>query len=545
VKIFNKILSASQNITLEKITSHHFYNRFFLKEAPLPFEEFFVPFILTAREELMGKAGISYYSVGPKIHAVLERHILGILNYLCVKSIYEKFLKYKKDKGLSLYKNFMKNLLTGEFIDFFNTYPLLARLMSDYIINWSGAISTFLIRLEEDLPEISEIFLAGNEVGKICTIIPGLSDHHNKGQTVIFIAFSSGLRLIYKPRSLSPEEAYFKMLSWLNINGGPHKFKILKILGREGYGWMEFADCLPCKNEEEVKNYYRNGGVLLCLLYLLGVSDCHFENIIASGKYPVLIDVETIMMPEIKFSKDRKENSVLRTGLLPHPYMVEQNKAIDVSGFAGPFGKDISFEKEVWTNLKTDNITPEKKREQLKAGFNIPLFEGKKMFPFDYKDYIIEGFKDFYLYLMINKERLLAPESPLIFFKGQKVRFFLRHSAFYLSLLEKILVPSLFKDGLLWSLELEKLTEDIFETEMVTHKLWPGVKEEIYSIQELNIPSFFTSSDSNAFIWPGGEKIENFFYESGYELVLQTLKKMSPEDMEKQIEFIGNSFISL
>ena len=85
---------------------------------------------------------------------------------------------------------------------------------------------------------------------------------------------------------------------------------------------------LPCRDHDEARRYYERAGMLLCLFYVLEGTDCHYENIIASGEYPVLIDTETLMHHRAREIVPEDENaqteafeqlghSVLRTGLLP------------------------------------------------------------------------------------------------------------------------------------------------------------------------------------------------------------------------------------
>ena len=45
--------------------------------------------------------------------------------------------------------------------------------------------------------------------------------------------------------------------------------------------------------------FYRRQGVLLALLYLLGMTDIHHENLIACADQPVLVDVETLLHPDL------------------------------------------------------------------------------------------------------------------------------------------------------------------------------------------------------------------------------------------------------
>lgn len=76
-----------------------------------------------------------------------------------------------------------------------------------------------------------------------------------------------------------------------------------------------------CATETEIKNYFTRLGINLFLCYAIGAADIHYENVIAAGEFPVLIDMEVIkrnknsnIMRDIeKFMSD----SVLNIGILP------------------------------------------------------------------------------------------------------------------------------------------------------------------------------------------------------------------------------------
>ena len=78
-----------------------------------------------------------------------------------------------------------------------------------------------------------------------------------------------------------------------------------------------------CKTEQQLKDYYVRLGVQLFLAYVLGTKDLHCENIIASGEYPVLIDLEVLLSTmELKEGKtapqeiiNQLSKSVLQTGI--------------------------------------------------------------------------------------------------------------------------------------------------------------------------------------------------------------------------------------
>ena len=46
-----------------------------------------------------------------------------------------------------------------------------------------------------------------------------------------------------------------------------------------------------------MRRFYHRQGALLALLYVLDGTDMHYENLIAVGEQPVLVDVETLFHP--------------------------------------------------------------------------------------------------------------------------------------------------------------------------------------------------------------------------------------------------------
>lgn len=57
---------------------------------------------------------------------------------------------------------------------------------------------------------------------------------------------------------------------------------------------MEEVTWEACENRDEVKAFYIRAGVLAAAAYILGIGDLHYENIIAHGEFPVIVDVETL-----------------------------------------------------------------------------------------------------------------------------------------------------------------------------------------------------------------------------------------------------------
>src|SRR6185436_1354471 len=108
----------------------------------------------------------------------------------------------------------------------------------------------------------------------------------------------------------------------------PQPFLTLKILDRGGYGWVEFVTPAGCDTLAAVRRFYGRQGGQLALLYALAATDFHFENLMAAGEQPMLLDLEALMQPVSQeptalaggapmLAAQALYNSVIASGLLP------------------------------------------------------------------------------------------------------------------------------------------------------------------------------------------------------------------------------------
>jgi lantibiotic modifying enzyme len=198
----------------------------------------------------------------------------------------------------------------------FKQFPVLARLWSQLISEWCDKISETLGRLIEDKRFISRAFFAGRATGKIIDLRAGLSDPHNHGRTVMLLHFETG-SIIYKPRPGNGEQEWFNFVEWLNAQAFQPKLKAAKILDREGYCWMELVDYRPCKDRAGACRFYQRLGGTIAIAYFLRAVDCHRDNVIASGEYPVLIDAEALWHVPPGKKVQTPLATLYQTGFLP------------------------------------------------------------------------------------------------------------------------------------------------------------------------------------------------------------------------------------
>ena len=99
-------------------------------------------------------------------------------------------------------------------------------------------LKKLLLRLGKDLAEIQKIFQSQADLGKITAFNPNMSDRH-MGASVAILTFSSGLKIVYKPKDTEIEKTYFDILDWCNHQKADIlPFKILNIISRSTYSWV-------------------------------------------------------------------------------------------------------------------------------------------------------------------------------------------------------------------------------------------------------------------------------------------------------------------
>jgi len=568
----NESMKASKAVGLKNLAKGNLGQTHFLAPKwPLPivpFEEVLFPFIYIARQKLIAQAGSCYHLLSEEAHYILERSLLQWLSSLCSRAMELEFSVFRTSKQSTVmrllgryagdcskeqYRDFIKGLLGGGLIAFFREYPVLARLVSMGTDLWVESSGEFLCRLASDWSEIQKTFHAETKLGQVVAVQPNLSDRHYCGRSVMAVKFASGLRLVYKPKNLGIEQAYFKLLAWLNQHGFPLPFKLIKVINRSTYGWVEFVDALSCKDKEEAKRYYQRAGALLCLTYVLEATDLHIENIVACGEHPVLIDLETLMHPRRQEFEDpgaakgaqseanrQFEHSVLRTGLLPRWQFEMAKQTYDVTGLGGGGQQETLFRGPKWKNINTDTMARVYEYVKTQPRSNVPSLDGINLSLNDYHEEIVAGFRQMYRFLVAHRKALLAPDGPLTNLADQQVRFVFRPTKTYISVLQRALNPKFLRDSADWCIQLDLLSRVVFLSDSKP-LFWSLLKLERQALEQLDVPLFSAYANSDALTVSRNQTIAQYFTEPSFNLVVSRLSQLSDEDLEQQIGFIRGS----
>jgi type 2 lantibiotic biosynthesis protein LanM len=544
--------------------------RFLKSQNPVPFEEVLSPFICVARQKLIAQASSSYCLLSEDAHASLERNLLGRLAQLCSPTMELEFSLFRvcnqstvahllsQSSGISSheqYRNFLKRMIGGEILPFFQKYSVLARLAATLTDLWVDSTKEFLLRLESDWLEIQRTFADATELEKVIAIQPSLSDPHHNGRSVMVVTFASGLKLVYKPKDIGLEQAYFRLLAWMNQHDVPLPFKLLKVINRSSYGWVEFVEPLACKDQQEARRYYQRSGMLACVVYVMQGTDFHHENLIAAGEQPVLIDMETLMHPRIRevqgghkaaqyLAYQQFTNSVLGTGLLPRWQFGVAGRSYDATGLGGVNEQETPVPVLQWNNINTDSMRLSYEYVKTQPHINVPSLDDINLSPNDYTDEIVQGFQQMYQFFVKHREAIQAPDGPLTEFAYQKVRFVFRSTRIYRDILEKTTHPKFLRDGAARSIQLDALSSMALSSDSKPI-FWPLLKLEHQALEQLDIPLFRVCADSENLILFDKENIEKYFTKPSFNLVISCLNQLNNQDLEQQIGLIQGSLYSL
>ncbi len=213
-------------------------------------------------------------------------------------------------------RKFLEKRPYHRLIALFRNFPVLAKLWSLLISQWCDQIAELLLRFSADRVALSRTFFATRPVDKIVDIRPGLSDPHNGGRTVMLLRCKAG-SIIYKPRSGHGEREWFSFIRYLNARSLRPKLRAARVLRRDGYCWMEEIRFAPCKDHAAARRFYERVGGMVAAACLLRAVDCHRDNLIACGEYPVLIDAETLWHVTRRTKPKTPLDALYETGFFP------------------------------------------------------------------------------------------------------------------------------------------------------------------------------------------------------------------------------------
>lgn len=532
---------------------------------PVPFEPFYGPCLQVAHSKLARVISASQFQyLSEPGQMALSAGLLKRLQAICGWTLFQEFSQFRSSgdtvrdfllhlgcKSQQKYHAFLQKLFQDGFCHLFETYPVLGRLVSTAIDLWVEATAEFIQRLETDWSALKQEF-RHEHLNQVIDLKTNLSDPHNRGRSTTILEFNTGLKLVYKPKDLGTDVAYFQFLDWCNKEGLPLPFKCLQVLNRGTYGWVEFVETLPCTNEADAQRFYQRCGMLLCLIHILEGTDCHFENLIAHGEQPVLIDTEALLTPRpvegdsslfskvIHTTHQILDESVLRTLLLPQKgFSPNDLTDLDISGFG-----TVEKQQQPVMQLKDvnlDSMQIEFTTSVIPPNVNAATLKGVPLSPENYLKEFVHGFEQMYDFLLHHQSELLKPDSPLFAFSEQAIRFLFRGTNIYSIILQQSYNPQFLKTGVERSLWLEILSR-AFLVGSTIPRCWPIFEAECQALEQMDIPFFTGTSSQDSLVLSTGKTIPHWFADTSLNQVLKRIRCLSDSDKAQQVSIIWGSF---
>lgn len=418
-------------------------------------------------------------------------------------------------------------------------FPVLDRLLAEVTIDSLSAFDEMVSHYVGDIDAISSTF--GLSSLKVQNIQFGLGDPHRRGRRVAKFSVG-GVNLIYKPRTLATDVAFNEFID--NIN--PYlrdALRPLLVVSRSDHGWTEFIEARDCDSEDDVSRCFRRIGSLLCMMYLIGGGDVHFENLICSSDDPLMVDLETLMSPWPAL-KERPESlqsrmhadGLLRIGYLPNPAYI-RGALVDLSaGGAVSIQHVSSFLAS--SEISRDDAHYERAMGMLPLGDNTPTLKGQRVAGREYVGDIIDGFSTAYEAVLHNRDDVLGGEF-LEKLMNTQFRWVPKSTNFYGDLLRASLHPRALRDSLEREMVFSPLLQD--HRFSARHSL-ALISSEVDDLRACDIPIFHGKGGSLDAYDSRGNVIPGVFAHSGVDTISYRLDRMGGSDLIRHTSFISDAF---
>ncbi len=530
---------------------------------PAPFEELLWPMVVSARRLLAERAGDEAARLfAPSAIATLERSLLLRLAALCGPglfgdfSLYRHLARHRGDRfflpfsapgSRLIYEAYVETWRSGGKRDFFLAHPVAARLIGVAVSHWVDSTADLIARLARDRAAIGERFSSGDEPGLVEAVATDLSDPHRGGRTVSILTFAGGLKVVYKPKDLHIDAAWASLVDWMGDHAAPVALTPVRVLVRDGYGWCEFIAADQNRADRDQALFYRRAGGLLAMLHLLRACDFHHENVISAGGFPVPVDLETLVTPDLAkpeggeragaaagLAQSLLNDSVLTTLYLPTWVLGPGGLLNMIGGMEERDDPGLT-----WTSFRETNT------DAMAVGGAVFSDEGDSPLGWTaqvathFRDFM-GGFDDLYAFLVANRAALLEPGGPLAPFRNVVIRVLLRDTRTYGLVQRRARAYGALTDGAAWSLNFDYLLRGDTIVEMAP-ATWAMRAAEREAAAACDIPMFTARTDATWLEAAPGRRIESSLAAAPFERVLARVRRLGDEDRAFQARIISST----
>lgn len=478
--------------------------------------------------------------------AEIANQLDGILLPSVAKELHESKNDLKATTPEDRYKEFY--VKEGKWTDrakaIPHKYPHLFKMLDKFCESTTNCVvNAFKALINDSELLIKKGFLDEESTLMNCKI--GLSDRHRGGRSVVVLEFTGDRKLVMKPSDLTCEVLLEQFISLVDLKP-PYDLKFRSVIVCEGYSWGEYINHQPCNSELEVSNFYRRAGALTAVLDSLNYCDGHFENVVAFGAYPILIDCETLFHcfeegTISTFPEELAERSILYTGLIEKPPKKEEKRGYS-SAFQTPPTKRFYYLRPFAVDDHTDNLHVSFRGLHDEYSQHSPTYEGKQFIANEFKEEFKEGFRYAYDKITEAVPVIMLANEWWEKLKSITVRQIIRHTMFYELCMRHIQQPECCQD----SDRAEMVVRDLLSGKKSKFQLDPFMvfcEQEIKDLIALDVPYFQHSPGQCHVYGSDGTVYYDIFKKATIDELKDRLRNRNVVYRDRQLEIISNVLI--
>lgn len=462
--------------------------------------------------------------------ASVKSYVIAGVKRLSEKSLVHALntqISENADLDLQTFNQRLKTGITGAVL---KSYPVLTRLLIEQINSTVAYLYKVVFHFANDADLLQRTFsLAGKRIDAINL---GLGDPHSDGETVCSVQVGSQ-SLVYKPRSNHEALFYNALLKRLHELTGDDSFAIYApiTVAREGRCWIEKIENLACAAETDLSLFYRRMGAQIAVVHALNGIDFHYENIIACGNSPVMIDLEclfTAAMVDLKINlphtralfKTLKRNSqsVFSSGFVAY--------SPDADNDTGGLTRQKTFiskkkqliREQSFYRLKTVKV------DKVPVIRHLPVFKGEPRSVDEYQHVFFQGFEEAYDHVVNHIDAV--QELITLHVSKLKTRVLIKNTQRYADFIELSLHPRFMQCMIQREVLLATLWAELNEA-LTGHQL---PRYELNDLQKANIPCFTMSIGSSRIVGAAGVELTQLAIETPFDSCRRKLRSLSPSD---------------
>jgi lantibiotic modifying enzyme len=423
-------------------------------------------------------------------------------------------------------------------------FPVLSRLLAQAVFEFVDAVWVFQRRLQRDSTRLAA-WLRIPVLPPIASITGTNADTHTGGHTVLQVVFHGGICIYYKPRSVTGEWLWHRLLDEIaNAEPGIRlpAARVLEGSASSRYGWSASIPRDDTRDASVTKRfnpqvYWHAAGAVLCLAYHAGVTDLHMGNILATPSGPAVTDAECLAsMPYDHFRSGRDHSteafdpvatmlqSLTSTGLLCSR---GASALPEVSGLFGRASRVAGITLPRWEIAADGRYDLCPAAAVLLDHANAPAVVS----PLTVLPHLLEGYRNAADLLIRCRPRLTAHGSTwrAVLQTRHAPRLVLRDTLSYGLLLSRSLEPEYLRSQgrrqrMIWS---------ALEGSAPLNLPRALLRSEVHSLLDLHVPKVHIAAGGTSIVNGAGRRLaQGLTVASPAIAVLQKLEELSPKSTE-------------